>query len=331
MEEHGKDRPRADAPADRSPTVAALYVVATPIGNLADVSRRALSVLAGATHVFAEDTRVSQKLLAHHGIVRRLESLHQHSGGAKLDRVMARLAAGESVAYLTDAGTPGVSDPGAELVRRALVAGVPVIPVPGPSAAVSAVSAAGLAAASWVFVGFLPRKAAARQAALERLRALPFALVFYEAPLRVVETVDQLARSLGGERAIVICRELTKLHEQIVRLPLSGAAQWLAGHPDRTRGEFVLVVDVAEPAVEHPPSQPHLRGVLGVLLAELPVAQSARLAARIAGVSREVAYAEAVSLQHARQRPSAEHDDGPAVAGTVVDEGEGEGEEQARR
>lgn len=277
-------------------------MVATPIGNLADITLRALATLRDCDHLFAEDTRHTRKLLAHHGITRHIESLHQHSGAARLDRVIAHLAAGESAAYVTDAGTPGISDPGSELVRRARRAGCAVVPIPGPCAAVAALSVAG-AAPNWTFLGFLPTQAGARHELLERVRDLPAALVIYEAPRRVRGTLGDLAASLGTERRVTICRELTKLHEETAELTLAEAAAWLDAVQERERGEFVLVVDAPNRREREAPEAEALRRVVEVLRAELPAAQAARLAARITGAPRDAAYAVAIERERERAAP----------------------------
>ena len=276
---------------------AALYVVATPIGNLGDVTLRALAIIRSCEHVFAEDTRVSRKLLAHHGIARTLRALHQHSPSAELERVIELLQGGQSVAYLTDAGTPGVSDPGAKLVRRCLELGLRTVPIPGPSAVCAAVSVSGIESASWLFVGFLPSRGGARRSALESLAGEAHALVLYEAPHRIEETVADLARVLDPERALTVCRELTKLHEGVVRLPLGEAARWFAADAHRVRGEIVLVIDAPAPSLPAAAESTEVRRVVATLLAELPAGQAARLAARITGAGRDEAYRQALALK----------------------------------
>lgn len=275
-----------------------LYVVATPIGNLGDISARALTVLAQADLVAAEDTRITGHLLAHHGIAAKLVALHEHNEMQRAAGLVARMKAGETIALVSDAGTPGISDPGALLVARAREAGVDVYPIPGANAAVTALSAAGLAVSHFLFYGFLPVKPAARRTALEALRELPYALVFYEAPHRMAECVADLAEILGGERDIVIARELTKLFEDIHRCRLDQAGAWLAADANRLRGEFVLVVSGAQ-AVAHEGLPAEAERVLRLLLAELPLKQSAALAAAITGVRKNELYARALALRAA--------------------------------
>ena len=302
MEQEGKSEPRGAQPerqdhgVQTSEGAGKLYVVATPIGNLGDISARALAVLAQADLVAAEDTRNTGHLLAHHGIKAKLVALHEHNEMQRAAELVARIQAGKTIALVSDAGTPAISDPGALLVARALEAGLTVCPIPGASAAIAALSAAGLAAPHFLFYGFLPAKSAARRTALEALRALPYALVFYEAPHRVTECVAALAEVLGGEREIVIARELTKLFEAIHRCRLDQAGAWLAADANRQRGEFVLIVSGA--TVEAAQGLPaEAERVLRLLLAELPLKQSAALAAAITGARKNELYARALELR----------------------------------
>jgi len=277
----------------------ALYVVATPIGNLRDISLRALDVLAAVDVIAAEDTRVTARLVARYGIATRLLSLHAHNERRRVAEIVSLLGAGKSVALVSDAGTPAISDPGAALVRVVAEAGYDVIPIPGPSAVIAALSASGIAAPRWLFYGFLPATASARRAALTRLCDFPGALVFYEAPHRTAATIGALAAALGPERGLVVARELTKRFETIHRCRLGEASAWLAADPDRTRGEFVLIVDApAALAPTEAPSDAH-DPTLSVLLAELPVAQAVRLAVRLTGASRNRLYERALALAKA--------------------------------
>lgn len=263
-----------------------LYVVATPIGNLADASPRALEVLRQSDLVACEDTRTTRTLLARHGIQRTTLALHAHNERAATAKLLAALRQGSSVALVTDAGTPGISDPGALLVEAALREGLRVVPVPGPNAAVAAYSAAGFTADRFLFVGFLPAKPAARRKALAELD-LPWPVILYEAPHRVLATIEDLAARFGGEREIVIARELTKKFEEVARLPLAQAAAWLQAGTHRQQGEFVLVLGAgATPA----PGLDEGERVLGVLLESLPASEAAKLAARITGAPRNALY-----------------------------------------
>jgi len=267
-----------------------LYVVATPIGNLADAAPRALETLRRADVVVCEDTRTTRTLLARHGIERPTLALHAHNERAATAKLLAELQAGRSVALVSDAGTPGVSDPGALLVEAAHRAGMRVVPVPGPSAAVAAYSAAGFAADRFLFVGFLPAKASARRQALAALD-VPWPLILYEAPHRVRACVQDLLERFGGEREIVIARELTKKFEETARLPLAAAPAWLEADAHRQQGEFVLVLAPGAPAR---PDEGAAQRVLDALLEALPASEAAKLAARITGVPRNALYKRAL-------------------------------------
>jgi len=273
-----------------------LYVVATPIGNLRDITLRALDVLGAVDVIAAEDTRVTSVLLAHHAIRARMLSLNEHNERRRAAEIVSLLSSGARVALVTDAGSPGVSDPGAVLVREVAAAGMAVVPVPGPSAVIAAVSAAGIAAPHWLFYGFLPATAAARRAALEDLATLPFALVFYEAPHRVRETTAAMTAQLGAARELVIARELTKRFETIHRCRLADAAAWIEADRDRQRGEFVLIVD-APPSRSERVADDRYDATLLALLAELPLARAVRVAATLTGAPRKRLYERALALK----------------------------------
>ncbi len=277
-----------------------LYVVATPIGNLRDVTLRALDVLAQVDVVAAEDTRVSAVLLAHHGIRAELMSLNEHNEQRRAAQVVALLDAGKRVALVTDAGTPGISDPGARLVRAVRDAGFDVVPVPGPSAVAAALSASGIDAARWMFCGFLPASAAARSREIASLATLPCALVFYEAPHRIVATVEALAQALGADRELVIARELTKRFESIHPLRSRDASAWIAEDPNRQRGEFVLIVGA--PPVTSGEDEGKHDDTLTLLLAELPLARAVKLAAALTRAPKNRLYERALALQSAIRR-----------------------------
>ncbi|MDK9691693.1 16S rRNA (cytidine(1402)-2'-O)-methyltransferase [Azospira sp.] len=274
----------------------ALYVVPTPLGNLQDMSLRAVEVLKAVPWVAAEDTRHSQPLLRHFGSGARLLPAHQHNEEQAAQGVIDKLAAGEAVALVSDAGTPAFSDPGARIVARVREAGFKVVPLPGACAAVTALSASGLMAPHFLFYGFLPAKAGQRQKELEALAALPYTLVFYEAPHRVLESVEALAAAFGPERTIVFARELTKLFETIHACPLGEALEWLQADANRQRGEFVLLVEAAPEDADDGAGE----RVLRLLLAEgLPVKQCAKLAAEITGASKNELYQKALALKDA--------------------------------
>lgn len=266
-----------------------LYVVATPIGNLADASRRALEVLAAADLVACEDTRTTRKLLAAHGIAARTVALHAHNERAATGRLIAALREGKNVALVSDAGTPAVSDPGALLVAAAHREGIRVVPVPGPSAAIAAYSAAGFGGATFLFAGFL---ASPPEKALDALD-VPYPVILYEAPHRIAATVRALLERFGPEREIVIARELTKKFEEVARMPLGDAPGWLAADPHRSQGEFVLVLGPGDAKAAAPAPQPER--VLELLLEALPASEAARLAARITGAPRNALYRAALA------------------------------------
>jgi 16S rRNA (cytidine1402-2'-O)-methyltransferase len=272
----------------------ALYVVATPLGNLSDITLRAIETLRAADVVAAEDTRRSRALLRHHGIGTPLLSVREHNEQAVAGRLIERLRRGQRVALVSDAGTPGICDPGARAVARVRAAGFAVVPIPGPNAAIAALSAAGIADERFVFCGYLPARHAERLAQLNELAGLPFALVFHEAPHRIVASVRDMAQALGARRRIVIARELTKRFESIVEIELGQAADWLEAGEDRRRGEFVLIVTGAEP---DRPRQSEGEAMLRVLLEALTVKQAVALAARITGAPRNELYALALRLK----------------------------------
>ena len=278
-------------------STSSLYVVATPLGNIADMSLRAIAVLKAVDVIAAEDTRHSQRLLDAFGVTTRMLAVHQHNEQEAAGKLIGLLEAGQQVALITDAGTPAVSDPGARLVSRVREAGIPVVPVPGACAAIAALSVSGFAERGFRFVGFLPPKSAARIAALQPLRDVPDAMVFYEAPHRIVECVADLARVFGGEREVLIAREMTKLHEQVVRMPLADTAAWFAADSNRSRGEFVLVLAGQSPSEG---LDAEAERVLCLLLDELPVKTAVKLAAEISGASKNALYARALTLRDAR-------------------------------
>jgi len=274
-----------------------LYVVATPIGNLDDLSRRAIEVLGSVAHIAAEDTRHTRRLLRHHGIDTPMTPLHEHNETRVLGRIVGWLEGGESVALVSDAGTPLISDPGFPLVRECRRRGLKVSPVPGPSAVVAALSVSGLPADSFCFHGFLPRQRAARRERLERLRWSTSTLVFYESSHRIESTLADLAEIFGGERRGCVARELTKRHEEILDGTLGELAGLVAADPDRRRGEFVVLVAPPEQAGEEGRFEGETDQVLALLLEELPLKQAVSLAARITGENRNLLYRRALELR----------------------------------
>lgn len=273
----------------------ALYVVATPIGNLADITLRAVHLLARVDAVACEDTRVGGQLLAHLGLHKPLLALHAHNEQAASAAVLARLAAGESVALVSDAGTPAVSDPGAVLVAAATAAGHPVVPLPGPSSALAALSAAGdVGGQGFRFIGFLPAKGAERSAALAGALADSGTLVLFEAPHRIATLLGELAAQAGSRR-LTLARELTKQFETIVTLSAGQAPAWLAADANRSRGEFVLVLHALPAAAAGEGLPPVALATLRLLLRELPLKQAVALAAQISGAPRNALYQQALA------------------------------------
>jgi 16S rRNA (cytidine1402-2'-O)-methyltransferase len=272
-----------------------LYVVATPIGNLRDLTLRALDILRSADIIAAEDTRVTSTLLARYGITTRPRAFHRHNEARQADALVEALGAGRSVALVSDAGTPGISDPGARLVRGAQAAGHRVVPIPGATALATAISAAGLRAERFAFIGFLPSQAKARRECLTSIASWPVALVFYEAPHRIGDTLAALAHALDARRVLIVARELTKTFETIATMPLADAAAWAAADANRTRGEFVLIVDA--PANDAVAPVADADRLLAALLDELPPARAARVAAAVTGLPRDALYARALALQ----------------------------------
>jgi 16S rRNA (cytidine1402-2'-O)-methyltransferase len=274
-----------------------LYVVATPIGNLADIGLRALHVLQLVDAVACEDTRHTQALLRAYGIEKSAWlSVHRHNEAQGAQEVVARLQQGQRVAYASDAGTPGISDPGARVVAAVRAAGLPVVPIPGPSSITTLLSAmpAQQEDSAFVFTGFLPAKGGERQQAVEALRQEPRAVVLLEAPHRIAALAETLAPL--GDRGVTIGRELTKQFEEIATLTCGGLPDWLAASPQRSRGEFALVLHAA-PQARDEGAQGEGRRVLQLLLAELPVKTAVKLAAEITGAPRNELYELALSLR----------------------------------
>lgn len=269
-----------------------LYVVATPIGNLSDASPRVAQVLTTVEVVACEDTRSSRPLLAHLGVTGAVTALHEHNERGASQALVERMQQGASVALITDAGTPGVSDPGALLVASAHRNGIRVVPIPGPSAAIAAYSAAGFTGSRFFFAGFLPASGGDRREAMAGL-AGPWPSIVYEAPHRILRTVNDMLALFGPEREIVIAREVTKKFEEIARMPLGEAPGWLEAGPHRQQGEFVVVLAPMAPRAH----ADEARGmeVLDILLEAVTPSEAARLASRIAGTSRKRLYAEALA------------------------------------
>lgn len=266
-----------------------LYVVATPIGNLADMVPRAIETLQTVAIIAAEDTRHSARLLAHFDIKTPAVAYHDHSDEQRSVQLLARLSGGESVALISDAGTPLVSDPGYRLVRSAREAGIQVVPIPGACAMVAALSAAGLPSDRFAFEGFLPAKETARRTQLQMLENDPRTLVFYEAPHRILETLQDMLVIFGAEREVVVAREITKTFETIKGGKLAEIAAWVAADSNQQRGEIVLLVRGAI-RVDTGEMSPERERVMRVLLEELPVKQAAAIGAKLTGLKKNFLY-----------------------------------------
>jgi 16S rRNA (cytidine1402-2'-O)-methyltransferase len=286
-----------------NPASGRLYVVATPIGNLGDLSARARDTLGSCGLIAAEDTRRTGMLLNAFGLSKPMLSLHEHNEGQRAAELLEKMRGGLSIALVSDAGTPGINDPGFDLVRACAAAGIEVIAIPGPCALIAALSIAGLPTDRFCFEGFLPARQAARRAHLASLALETRTLVFYESPHRVREALEDCAQSFGAERPAAVARELTKLHETLYRGPLSMLASRAAAESDFVRGEIVLVIAGASAAaVAETGADGHggeLDRVLAPLLEELPLKQAAHLAARIARVRDNEAYKRALALKQA--------------------------------
>jgi 16S rRNA (cytidine1402-2'-O)-methyltransferase len=271
-----------------------LYLVATPIGNLGDITLRALETLAAADVLAAEDTRVTRVLLDRYGIEKRAYAYHEHNAGEAGPKLIAAVAAGKSVALVSDAGTPLVSDPGYRLVRETVAAGLRVIPIPGPSSVVTALSAAGLPSESFYFAGFLPQKQKARRDRLAEIAAIPGTLIFFESPNRLPASLEDAATVLGGARQASVCRELTKTFEEFRRGALADLAAHYAEHTN-VKGEIVVVV--APPDARAAPEGAALDAILTSLAAGMPAAKAAAEAARQTGLPRKDLYQRLLDLK----------------------------------
>jgi 16S rRNA (cytidine1402-2'-O)-methyltransferase len=280
-----------------------LYVVATPIGNLEDMTPRALRTLSEADLIAAEDTRHSGRLLRHFGIGAKTEAIHEHNERSQVPRLVEILKGGKSIAFITDAGTPLVSDPGFHLVRAARQAGIRVVPVPGACAAIAALSAAGLPSDRFVFEGFPPAKSAARRAVFEKLREESRTLIFYESPHRILESLKDMSEVFGPGREAVLARELTKQFETLRAGGLEELLEWASRDADQQLGEFVILIH-GVPRAEREVVDEEAGRVLKILLDELPVSQAAALAARITGLKKNKLYEYALAFKESGQESS---------------------------
>lgn len=277
--------------------VGTLYVVATPIGNLQDITLRALDILKTVDAIAAEDTRHTSGLLSHFGISKKLIAVHEHNEHQSAEKLLAQLNAGDTIALVTDAGTPGISDPGAVVVDLVRKAGIKVVPVPGVSAVITALSASGITQNGFLFYGFLPASGTARRKVLEALKLQTVTLVFYEAPHRILECIADLSLVLGADRRITFARELTKTFETIYSCHLGEAEAWLQADVNQQRGEFVLLVEAA-PLKEADAIPEDAVRILKLLLLELPLKQAVKLATDITQLKKNDLYEFALQLKN---------------------------------
>ncbi|MBC3956490.1 MULTISPECIES: 16S rRNA (cytidine(1402)-2'-O)-methyltransferase [Pseudomonas] len=284
-------------PVASNSTPGSLYVVATPIGNLDDMSVRALKVLREVALIAAEDTRHSSRLMQHFGISTPLAACHEHNERDEGSRFITRLLAGDDVALISDAGTPLISDPGYHLVRQARAAGVPVVPVPGACALIAALSAAGLPSDRFIFEGFLPAKAVGRRARLEAVKEEPRTLIFYEAPHRILECLQDMELVFGAERPALLAREITKTFETLKGLPLAELRAFVESDSNQQRGECVVLVAGWTPPEDEDVIGADARRILDLLLEEMPLKRAAALAAEITGVRKNLLYQVALDKQ----------------------------------
>ncbi|MBV1807163.1 MULTISPECIES: 16S rRNA (cytidine(1402)-2'-O)-methyltransferase [Pseudomonas] len=284
-------------PVASNSTPGSLYVVATPIGNLDDMSVRALKVLREVTLIAAEDTRHSSRLMQHFGISTPLAACHEHNERDEGSRFITRLLAGDDVALISDAGTPLISDPGYHLVRQARAAGIPVVPVPGACALIAALSAAGLPSDRFIFEGFLPAKAVGRKARLEQVKEEPRTLIFYEAPHRILECLQDMEQVFGADRPALLAREITKTFETLKGLPLGELRAFVEADSNQQRGECVVLVAGWTPPEDEDVIGAEARRILDLLLEEMPLKRAAALASEITGVRKNLLYQVALDKQ----------------------------------
>ena len=274
-----------------------LSIVATPIGNLGDITQRALETLTNATRILAEDTRNTRKLLTHFGIQGDLQALHEHNEQKKISLIKDWLDAGENIALVSDAGTPLISDPGYHLVNELANEGYTITPIPGVSAIITALSIAGLPTNRFTFEGFLPAKSTGRNKALQENATEQRTQVYYESCHRIVPSIQAMANIFGGERKVVLARELTKLYEQVFRGDLTGLQEWIISDSSHQKGEFVIMVAGYEKEEDSDESNASTEQLLTVLIEELPIKQAANLAARITGQKKNALYRQAMALK----------------------------------
>jgi 16S rRNA (cytidine1402-2'-O)-methyltransferase len=274
-----------------------LYIVATPLGNLADISQRALTTLTEVDLIAAEDTRHSRKLLQHYAINTPMQSLHEHNEAKQSEMLIQHLLQGHDIALISDAGTPLISDPGQRLVMLAHQHAIRVSPIPGPSAVIAALSVAGFAGREFIFMGFLPTKKNERTKILQTLATEPRTLVFYEAPHRIEKFLQSVLEVMSGEREVVLAREISKIYETVKRDNVSHLLSWLQQDPQQQKGEFVVVIAGADVVKNEKDDVQQAQQILSILLTELPVKQAAKLTAKITGCASNKLYQMALDLR----------------------------------
>ena len=288
--------PTDDTETDKK-SHACLYIVATPIGNLEDISSRAIATLKSADYIAAEDTRHSGRLLAHFNITTPVIAYHDHSNAKRLQKISELLSEGKSVALISDAGTPLISDPGYQLVKEARGQQVQVVPIPGPCAIVAALSAAGIPSDRFVFEGFLPAKATARQTQLNALAQEPRTLIFYESTHRLLDSLSDMISVFGGERIATIARELTKTYETILSGSLAELLEVVSEDTNQQKGEFVLLVAGYKTSDEQRVINTEVEQTMRILLDELPIKQAAAIGAKLTGLKKRDLYQWALGLK----------------------------------
>ena len=274
-----------------------LYIVATPIGNLGDMTQRALEILQSVDLIAAEDTRNSQKLLNHFGIKAPMMALHEHNEREQTDEIITKLRSGMSIALISDAGTPLISDPGYQLVSRIHAEEMKVVPIPGPSALIAALSVAGLPTDHFCFQGFLPAKTGAREKVLEDLKQEQRTLVFYEAPHRLIDTLTSMRNILGDQRRICLVREITKMYETVKLDSAVALLDWVITKPEQQKGESVLVVEGATTEKKSDKVEIDVDRLLGQLLGKMSLKDAAHIAANITGLKKNALYERALEIQ----------------------------------
>jgi 16S rRNA (cytidine1402-2'-O)-methyltransferase len=272
-----------------------LYIIATPIGNLSDITLRAIETLKNVDLVLAEDTRHSKKLFDHYEIKSHLRAFHEHNENEQVSGVVSEIHSGKSIALISDAGTPLISDPGYQLVSEAKKTGITVVPIPGPNAAIAALSSSGIASSSFSFFGFLPAKQASRLKLLKTKRSLDDTIIFYESPKRILATIKDMMAVFGETRRVCLAKELTKSFETILNDNLMALMDYLESDPSHQKGEFVLIVAPAD-KIDFDEAKSELEKILPILCDEMGASKAAKLASKITGLDKKYCYQKAINL-----------------------------------